>query len=361
MKFLIAWSFVLICFQLHSQCPGNINSATTIPLGTTCTYSGPETQGFLASVTLTIPETSTLIINDDYTIYDDLVIDGRVEVYGDFTVAAATASVTISESGTLYVNGNYYNGLLGIAGTTTVNGTTEITGTYYNHLLSTTNVGTNATKQFNNYDGTLGGTLNVPAGDEGCEDLGCCGGGCASLPIQLLNFSATERDENALIEWKTGSEIDNDYFEIQKATFSDPAFATIGTIERNGSTADTQRYSFVDEDFQEDSYYRLVQFDFDGRSETFKMKTLIKSIYTNEQDDIHIYPNPSPGNITISGASFTGYQMFDHTGKLICAESQTTPQVAQQNINQVLQTRKGTFFLVFNDQNQIYDKRLIKQ
>lgn len=357
MKFFIAWSFVLICFHLHGQCPGDINSATTIPLGTTCTYSGPETQGFLTSATLTIPETSTLIINDDYTIYDDLVIDGRVEVYGDFTVTAATASVTISESGTLYVNGNYYNGQLGIAGTTTVNGNTDITGTYYNHLLSTTNVGVNATMQFNSYDGTLGGTLNVPAGDEGCEDLGCCGGGCASLPIKLLDFHVSETSDGALITWTTGEESNNSHFEIQKRAFSELSFEVIGTVTGFGTTSDIQDYFYLDTNLTESAYYRLKQIDFDGKYELFETKAVF---YDGSENQLTVYPNPTHRHISINGSDATHFQITDNSGKHLLELYNVSMDDAAKKTNLALENECGAFLIRAKTGEKTTNVRIVK-
>ncbi|MEP4534046.1 MAG: T9SS type A sorting domain-containing protein [Cyclobacteriaceae bacterium] len=374
LKFALPSLFLVISSFSYSQCPSaaNLNDTdVTITSPNSCSLTGGTiTQGYaLGENVLIINAGATFTINGDFEVYDRIEIYGDVIVNGDMSVASAAgdaSTVYIEEGGSLTVNGDYTNGeedfliFAGDEGTTNVDGDMVVTGTYTNNDGGTTNIGDNATMQFGDFQDN-GGTFSAPEGEEGCENGGCCGGGCASLPIQLLSFSATEWNGNALLEWKTGSEIDNDHFEIQKATFSNPTFATIGMIEGNGTTTDTQHYSFVDEDFREDSYYRLVQYDFDGQNETFKMKTLIKSLSANELEDIHIYPNPSPGNITISGAAFTSYQIFDHTGKLLWAESQTIPQAAQQNINQILETRKGTFFLIFYNKNQVFEKRIIKQ
>ncbi|MEP0365636.1 MAG: T9SS type A sorting domain-containing protein [Cyclobacteriaceae bacterium] len=357
MKFFVVWSFVLISFHLHGQCPGDINSATTLPLGTTCTYSGPETQGFLASATLTIPETSTLIINDDYTIYDDLVIDGRVEVYGDLTVATITASVTISESGTLYVNGNYYNGLLGIAGTTSVSGTTDITGTYYNHLLSTTTVGIDATMQFNSYDATLGGTLNVPSGDEGCEALGCCGGGCASLPIKLLDFHISETSDGALVSWATGEESNNSHFEIQKRAFSEPSFQRIGAVTGFGTTTDAQEYIYLDTNLTESAYYRLKQIDFDGKYELFETKAIF---FDDSGNQLIVYPNPTHGHISINGSDVTYFQITDSSGKHLLELYDVSMDDAEKKTNQALANECGAFLIRTKTGEKTTNVRIVK-
>ncbi|MEP0365635.1 MAG: T9SS type A sorting domain-containing protein [Cyclobacteriaceae bacterium] len=361
-KLIILIGMLAISWITYSQCPTNFGTnATVTAADSPCSVTGnPVRQGFaLGTQSLTIEVDATLTINGDFEVYDNLIIYGTLIVNGDVSVFSA-GSAYVAEGGTFQINGDYDNGGLVFSGDTGVDGNMTVTGTFTNNSTGSVDVGDNATMQFGDFQDN-GGTLSAPEGEEGCENGGCCGGGCASLPIQLLSFSATEWNGNALLEWKTGSEIDNDHFEIQKATFSNPTFSTIGMIEGNGTTTDTQHYSFVDEDFREDSYYRLVQYDFDGQNENFKMKTLIKSLSANELEDIHIYPNPSPGNITISGAAFTSYQIFDHTGKLLWAENQTIPQLAQQNINQILETRRGTFFLIFYNKNQVFEKRIIKQ
>lgn len=87
-----------------------------------------------------------------------------------------------------------------------------------------------------------------------------------TLPISLTSFTAKPIDKTILLNWKTASEINNKSFEIQRSADGE-AFTTITTV--NGAiNSDTEKsYSFTDENpFAGTNYYKLVQFDLDGKS-----------------------------------------------------------------------------------------------
>lgn len=112
------------------------------------------------------------------------------------------------------------------------------------------------------------------------------------LPIDLVNFSVSKNDINAvLLNWETSTEINNDYFLIERS-YNAREFEEIGKIAGAGNTSDIENYSYVDErpELNRPIYYRLKQVDFDGAFEY----SLIKKILI-EQSAINIekiYPNP---------------------------------------------------------------------
>lgn len=92
---------------------------------------------------------------------------------------------------------------------------------------------------------------------------------CAnSLPVELIHFSAKKiNDEKNLIKWITASEIDNDYFEIQRS-IDGKNFYPLTTVDGFGNSATKQEYTFID-NFHTKSetgtfYYRIKQVDHDG-------------------------------------------------------------------------------------------------
>jgi hypothetical protein len=103
------------------------------------------------------------------------------------------------------------------------------------------------------------------------------------LPIELLDFK-TELIEPNLVEisWVTGSEINNDYFTVEKYIGGDwfemdkvygAGFSTI--------SIDYKTYDLIDESGL--YYYRLKQTDFDGRFEYFDIVTVEVNIVDEEQ------------------------------------------------------------------------------
>ncbi|MFN4081890.1 MAG: hypothetical protein ACK4NS_13410, partial [Saprospiraceae bacterium] len=63
------------------------------------------------------------------------------------------------------------------------------------------------------------------------------------LPVELLSFNAEKRGQTARLEWRTATEKDNDYFEIERSA-GGTAFASIGRVKGAGTTQIPQAYAF---------------------------------------------------------------------------------------------------------------------
>jgi len=133
------------------------------------------------------------------------------------------------------------------------------------------------------------------SGSTGAATVGCG----LSLPIELIEFSAANQKENqVLLEWSTVSEINNDFFTIERSK-NTVSWEQIAIINGAGNSNQLLHYNLVDDQpYFNISYYRLKQTDFDGN---YTYST-IKAININSsKSDIQIYPNPTNGQITIQG------------------------------------------------------------
>lgn len=118
----------------------------------------------------------------------------------------------------------------------------------------------------------------------------------APLPIELKNFTVELNPENTvLISWSTYSEINNDYFTVEKTTNGNN-WVELTRVKGKGNSVSLQSYSTIDNSpFSGTSYYRLKQTDFNGSYEYFEPK----SIKVVSETDFNLYPNPSNGSLTI--------------------------------------------------------------
>jgi hypothetical protein len=85
------------------------------------------------------------------------------------------------------------------------------------------------------------------------------------LPITLVEFKATKVNEVVQLEWTTSTEINNDYFTIEKST-NGIDFEPISRINGAGNSNYLINYSKFDFNIEKViNYYRLLQTDFDGK------------------------------------------------------------------------------------------------
>lgn len=92
------------------------------------------------------------------------------------------------------------------------------------------------------------------------------------MPVTLLNFNINKINNKIEIKWNTSSEINNDYFIIEKMT-NNGLFYPITKIKGKGNSSTLVSYNYNDFDLIEgDNYYRIKQFDFDGKVEILSTK-----------------------------------------------------------------------------------------
>lgn len=143
------------------------------------------------------------------------------------------------------------------------------------------------------------------------------------LPVELIEFTGYHDEQlNAnILNWKTASELNNDYFIVQRSV-DGINFINIGQVEGRGTTNEMTSYNFVDESPAVGvNYYRLRQVDFDGSSEFSDVISIdVKGIALTTKI-INYYPNPTKGklNIEMQVARDGTYdiQVVDVTGKLV--------------------------------------------
>jgi hypothetical protein len=154
-----------------------------------------------------------------------------------------------------------------------------------------------------------------------------------SLPIELLSFTAEMNDWVVDIKWQTASEINNDYFTVERSTDA-TNFTTLVIVPGSGNSTSIKKYTARDESpYPGISYYRLKQTDYDRR---FKYS---KVVAVNNRKDgmlngLRIYPNPVTTKLSIEMLENRGpvnFEIINATGSIVYKGSfnqKTTVQVA---------------------------------
>jgi hypothetical protein len=113
------------------------------------------------------------------------------------------------------------------------------------------------------------------------------------LPVELKSFTGRWLGRLVQLEWITASELNNDYFEVERST-DGQEFSVLGRVDGSGTVNTEMHYSFIDEDpLPGISYYRLRQVDFNGSHEYSRVISLVNP---NEPSDFEVYPNPAQGD-----------------------------------------------------------------
>ncbi len=106
--------------------------------------------------------------------------------------------------------------------------------------------------------------------------------GCV-LPVKLKEFSGYNKKNINYLKWVTTTEINNDYFVIERSRDT-KVWYKIGQINGNGNSNIELTYNLQDDSFMSGiNYYRLTQIDFNGQTEIFPIIFINSLIVENEK------------------------------------------------------------------------------
>ncbi|OHX67291.1 T9SS type A sorting domain-containing protein [Flammeovirga pacifica] len=133
------------------------------------------------------------------------------------------------------------------------------------------------------------------------------------LPVTFGYFTATKKAGIVEIKWSTYTEINNDYFIVERS-LDGLNWSSIGQVNGFGNSNIEIEYQFTDTSpFLGTAYYRIKQTDYDGQSEYFGPK----KVSNNDINTITIYPNPNSGffYIKMNKDDLQYLKIFDSLGK----------------------------------------------
>ncbi len=173
-----------------------------------------------------------------------------------------------------------------------------------------------------------------------------------SLPVQLTSFDAKRvNDKDVLCTWQTASELNNDYFEIQRSV-DGSQFTAIGKVKGNVTSEIVHGYQFTDNSLSSVNnepltiYYRLKQLDLDGKSSFSDIRVVsFNQVNTNW----NIYPNPTTNELHIetTGTEKLTAQVFDITSKQVIS----TILFTSSTIINTSSLYEGMYFVRITDAN----------
>lgn len=167
------------------------------------------------------------------------------------------------------------------------------------------------------------------------------------LPIELIVFDGYKFEDKVKLIWSTSTEINNDYFIIERADDQLNFTLEIDRVEANGTSFNTLNYHTFDlSPLLGINYYRLKQYDLDG---TYTLSNIISVYFESSGNYVHISPNPSSDQINITYNSnskqTTNCEIYNNLGQLVRSSNfETTTGLNNQRLT-VSDLSEGVYFI----------------
>ncbi len=179
------------------------------------------------------------------------------------------------------------------------------------------------------------------------------------LPVALSTFSGNHKNGKNQLFWTTESEINLDYFEIEKS-IDGQTFEAIGKVRTPFETFDPRRsYQFEDpEPAIGQQYYRLKMVD---KDRTFEYSPLV-NIKTSTPFALSIQPNPNNGKFSILANSKlkgrASLKVYNTKGLIILDEEIEQIDDYQSTLD-LSQYPKGIYLIQISTDSSTESKRML--
>ena len=242
-----------------------------------------------------VNETHEVIADSSISFNNNCVldIDGSLTINGNFK-GRNNLKLNVSENATFIVNGDVHvinNAVIVLDGDMQVEnlyGFNENT----NYLLGEGNLHLIGEIDGFNTDYFNGNITNDP------------------LPIELVSFNAYPEENDVVIKWITASELNNDYFTIERSQDLH-IWNNVTHVDGAGNSNHYIHYDYTDNDIAEGIwYYRLKQTDYDGQYKYYSPvavnitnATEFKILHVNNTGNemqIEVQTSGEPANLIIA-------------------------------------------------------------
>jgi hypothetical protein len=191
-------------------------------------------------------------------------------------------------------------------------------------------------------------------------------GSGSALPVKLLSFAASKQNKNVNLKWMTASEINNNYFELQRS-IDGKTFAAIAKVKGNGTTNIVSNYSYLDEFVGSplsagNIYYRLIQVDFDNTQTTSQVVTVNMATSTSKMS-MSISPNPFTDVTTVYVSALEDHEVIltitDIQGRVVSTKKVELSEGENQiTIDEI--TYNGMYFVNIITEAESLIERIVK-
>jgi len=208
---------------------------------------------------------------------------------------------------------------------------------------------------------------NDPGGNNDIYAQGLNPSILSALSIELIYFNAIPNGDNVELVWETSSEINNEYFLIER---SEDGLVWEEVIEAKGAGTNSSVMNYFEIDtspFLGLSYYRITQYDYNGKSETFNIVPV--EIISTNNGTMSVFPNPADigerinvsfkdlgcdndKEILVVLRDIIGNEVYSKVELVDCKEGLVA-------IDRTHHLASGTYLVIASSENLLYSQKLI--
>ena len=172
----------------------------------------------------------------------------------------------------------------------------------------------------------------------------------STLPIQLMNFNAQCENGNVRIIWTTASEINNDYFTVERSSDYEN-WSIVHHVSGAGNSNTVNSYSCLDREAgTARSYYRLKQTDFDG---TYSYSDVVHAGNCSGVGSLEIFPIPASTHFQVRSSDAVKHiRIIDNKGQHVHS---SPGYVERVDIDKL---KPGLYFVEINTSSHVYYEKL---
>ncbi|MCO6497972.1 MAG: T9SS type A sorting domain-containing protein [Chitinophagaceae bacterium] len=182
-----------------------------------------------------------------------------------------------------------------------------------------------------------------------------------TIPVKLMSFSGVVQDDKGILNWKTATEQNSSYFEVQKSKDGTNNFVSIGRVNASGNSNSVKEYTLTDNSLSELNYYRLKMVDRDGKydySNTLLLRysgpqklTVVGNPFRNE---IKLHFTKSPSGVVKA-------ELFNMSGAKVYSNEYPASDVISVMPDDKNQLSVGTYILKVYADKKVYTEKVIKR
>jgi hypothetical protein len=172
-----------------------------------------------------------------------------------------------------------------------------------------------------------------------------------TVPVTLVDFTATKSGKSALLNWKTLNEVNSRGFAIERSTNGN-AWTQLQFVNSNLNSTVSREYSAIDRNpVNGINYYRLKQLDVDGRQTLSSIATV--KFNSSDLMEFAFYPNPAKNyiNVTLNtiASEKARIDLMDAKGSIVFTSTYSKSEQGSTKKINLNNLPKGIYVIRFTD------------